>query len=126
VERVAITDNHSTFIADDYGGGISKLDTGSLTIVSSIVSGNSLNTTSADPTQSARGGGIVHGGGALTIVNTTIEGNTATGNGAAGAFGGGLYSSGGTATLRNVTFAGNSVAGPNATGATSPPSARLR
>jgi hypothetical protein len=116
VERVAVTDNHSTFVATDWGGGISKLDTGSLTIRSSIVSGNSLNTTSSDPTQSARGGGILHGGGALTIVNTTIEGNTATGNGAAGALGGGFYSSGGTATLRNVTLARNSVAGPNAHG----------
>jgi hypothetical protein len=116
VERVAITDNHSTVIADDYGGGISKLDTGSLTIRSSLVARNSVTVTSSNPTQLARGGGIAHGGGALTIVNTTIEGNTATGNGAAGAYGGGLYSGPGTATLRNVTLARNSVAGPDAHG----------
>jgi Right handed beta helix region len=116
VERVAITDNHTSFGGTDYGGGVSKLDTGSLTIRSSIVAGNTVTTISPDPTQSARGAGISHGDGALTIVNTTIEGNTATGNGMAGAFGGGLYSSGGTATLRNVTLARNSVAGPDARG----------
>jgi CSLREA domain-containing protein len=117
VERVAITDNHTSLTGGtDYGGGISKLDAGSLTIRSSVVSANSVLATSSNPTHSARGGGILHGGGALTIVNTTIEGNTATGNGLAGAFGGGLYSSGGTATLRNVTLARNSVAGPNARG----------
>jgi hypothetical protein len=116
VERVAITDNHSTFVGTDYGGGVSKLDTGSLTIRSSIVSGNTVTVTSSDPLLSARGAGIAHAGGTLTIVNTTIEGNAASGGGNAGAYGGGLYSGPGTATLRNVTLARNDVGGPNAHG----------
>jgi hypothetical protein len=57
------------------------------------VSANTVTAPSANFTHSALGGGISHGGGALTIVNTTIEGNAATGHGAAGAFGGGLYTS---------------------------------
>ncbi len=60
------------------------------------------------------GGGIFNSGGTLTITNSTISGNTASGFG--GGFGGGIYNSSGTLTLRNVTVSGNHIVGePNST-----------
>jgi hypothetical protein len=117
VERVTVAGNEVVSSGNSgSGGGISKNGTGSLTIRSSTVRGDSATTTNPGPTYFAAGGGIAHTDGTLTVVNTTIEGNTATGNIGAGAYGGGLYTSNGTATLRNVTLARNSVAGPSAHG----------
>ena len=74
------------------GGGI--LNSGSLTITNSTLSGNS-----------ALNGGGIYNGGNLTITNSTLSGNTATGSG------GGIYSntdlSGNTTTLTNSTFTEN-------------------
>jgi CSLREA domain-containing protein len=117
VERVAVTGNQvSTSGYSGEGGGVSKSGSGSLTIRSSLVSANSVSTSHPTFTYGAYGGGIAHTGGTLTVVNTTIEGNTATGDVGAGAYGGGFYTSAGTAILRNVTLARNSVGGPSAHG----------
>jgi hypothetical protein len=74
-----------------------------------------------------RGGAIIHFSGALSITNSTLSGNTVTGNpGANGAAGGGAVLSAG-ATLTNVTIAGNRATGemPSA-GNLIAPSAALR
>jgi hypothetical protein len=117
VDRVAITGNHvTTSGATGDGGGISKTGSGALTVRSSTVRANSVTTSHSSTTYGAYGGGIAHSGGTLTVVNSTIEGNTATGDIGAGAIGGGFYTSAGIATLRNVTLARNSVGGPSAHG----------
>jgi CSLREA domain-containing protein len=116
VERVAITGNHVVSNGNSgSGAGISKDGPGPLTIRSSTVHANGVTTTNPTNTYSAFGGGIAHLDGTLTVVNTTIEGNTATGITAAGSYGGGFYTQA-PATLRNVTLARNSVAGPDAHG----------
>ena len=75
-------------------------NSGTLTLTSSTVSGNSTNSS----------GGGVHNSGTLTITSSTVSGNSAAGNG----FGGGVFNSG-TLTLTNTTVSGNS-AGGNARG----------
>ncbi|MFZ1866550.1 MAG: choice-of-anchor Q domain-containing protein, partial [Polyangiales bacterium] len=73
------------------GGGIRS--SGDLTLRSSIVSGN--NNTLSNGT----GGGIAHGGGTLTIVDSTISDNLANS-------GGGIKASG-DGTITNSTISGN-------------------
>jgi hypothetical protein len=87
------------------GGGINSL--GNLTISSVTFTGNKA------VGAGAKGGAIDSEGGTLTIVNSTISGNTSDGNG------GGLYNGGtSTATLANVTITNNSAdANNDATGA---------
>src|SRR5205807_1952882 len=62
---------------------------------------------------SGQGGGIyINGGGALTLTNSTISGNSATGGVAGFNFGGGIYiNTGGTLTIANSTLNGNSATG---------------
>ncbi|MEL7466146.1 MAG: choice-of-anchor Q domain-containing protein, partial [Pseudomonadota bacterium] len=71
-------------------------------------------TTGYDPSSQDRysGGGISSNAATLTIADSTISGNSTTGNFASG---GGLYSSGGV-TLINSTVSGNSTSGDNAEG----------
>jgi len=71
-------------------------NSGTLTLTSSTVSGNSTNSS----------GGGVHNSGTLTITSSTVSGNSAAGNG----FGGGVFNSG-TLTLTSSTVSGNSAAG---------------
>jgi hypothetical protein len=90
-----------------YGGGITN--TGTLRIISSIVSNNQ-----ASPPSScilgcnAFGGGIWNTG-TLTISNSTIRGNTTSTSGfRTGVTGGGVFNSG-TLTINNSTISGNSA-----------------
>ncbi|HWE63310.1 MAG TPA: choice-of-anchor Q domain-containing protein, partial [Chloroflexota bacterium] len=50
------------------------------------------------------GGGIRNNGGTVTLINSTLSGNTANGPG-----GGGMYTSSGTVTLINSTISGNAI-----------------
>ncbi|MBI1764572.1 MAG: VCBS repeat-containing protein [Acidobacteria bacterium] len=54
-------------------------------------------------------GGSIRNNGTLTVTNTTIAGNTATGIGGIGGFGGGIFN-GGTLTVTNSTVSGNTAA----------------
>jgi hypothetical protein len=90
ITDAAVSDNICAIDCD--GGGI--FNRGTLTLVSSAVSGNA-----------ARGGGggiLAAGPGATTtIVNSTISGNTAA------AEGGAISANGGVVTLANCTISGN-------------------
>jgi hypothetical protein len=104
IVRSTIRDNRSgpTPGFSSYGGGISS--NGPLTIRNSTLSGNHNDNTGTD---NAFGGAIESGtGGALTIVNSTIANNTATGEGAYAGLGAGVYFEQ-NATIRNSTIAGN-------------------
>jgi len=59
---------------------------------------------SADYGDLARGGGVTNYQGTLTLINSTVSGNTATS-------GGGIYNYGGTLTLTNSTVSGNTATG---------------
>lgn len=86
-------------------GGAISVDGGSLTIVDTILSSNSVYTAS-----SALGGGIAATGGATrtTIVNSSLERNSAMGANGAPSRGGALYVESAT-TIRSTTFAQNTM-----------------
>jgi len=79
------------------GGGI--LNSGTLMLSNSTLSGNSTN--------GDNGGGIYNHGGTLTVTNSTISGNSANGGGS----GGGIFNYLGTLTVTSSTLSGNSVVG---------------
>ncbi len=99
------------------GGGILSNDSGTLTLNSSTISGNTaarygggiwnvgiltLNSSSVSGnTAASDGGGIYHGGGILTLNSSTVSGNSG-----AGGSGGGIYSQA-TMTITNSTISGN-------------------
>jgi len=83
------------------GGGI-FLGGGALTVLDTVVSGNSSGTD---------GGGIASNGGNLTLRNTSVFSNAAGINPASGRrVGGGVSAIGGTLLLENSTISGNSAA----------------
>ncbi|WP_455169340.1 T9SS type A sorting domain-containing protein [Aegicerativicinus sediminis] len=82
------------------GGGV-YLDAGaSLTLTNSIISSNSAN---------ANGGGLRNGSGTLTINNSDIIGNTASGK-SSNQGGGGIFNAGGNVTISNNTVIANNYA----------------
>jgi hypothetical protein len=103
--------------ATNNGGGILNINAGTLTLINSTVSIN---------TASDAGGGILNFDGTLTIIDSTLSGNSAGGGGgianegtatltnstlsgnSAGVDGGGIFN-GGTAILTNTTLSGNSA-----------------
>ncbi len=104
--------------AADQGGGI-FLDTGTLTLINTRISGNSstsskgggiygdtnstisiLNSSVTGNSSAQEGGGIYAGSGTLTLTNSTVSGNSAAQEG------GGVYTSGNT-TLSHTTVANN-------------------
>lgn len=104
-----------------HNGGAMHLNSGTVNITNSTFTGNSavniggaifaqnsstvnVNGSTFVGNSAARGAGIFNNG-ALRIVNSTFDGNTASGNG------GGLNDEGGSATIVNCTFAGNSSQG---------------
>ena len=80
------------------GGGI--LNTGTVTLTNSNVSGNTVDC--------CNGGGIynIGTGATLTLTDSTVSGNTANGS-----HGGGIANNSGTVTLNNSTLSGNAAAG---------------
>lgn len=108
LERIALYDNRaSSTIGSARGGAIVKRGTGSLTIRSTLISGNRV-TTTGPGSDYATGGAIYHQSGSLTVENTTFSHNEAHGVSGAHAQGGGVYPDSG-ATLRNVTLADSTV-----------------
>ena len=89
------------------GGGIHNARTGTLTLTSSKVSGNSA-VGGDDFDDKAYGGGIYSYDATLNINKSTISGNTASSNGEG--YGGGLNAASGTVTIRNSNVSGNSAA----------------
>ena len=85
------------------GGGIFN-NFGILTIIRSTISGNSVSSS----TGAGSGGGIFNSGGTVTIASSTISGNTAIGPGGSSDSGGGIITNVGTVTLTNSTVSGNS------------------
>lgn len=107
-----------------YGGGIFASSGGTVAITDSTVSGNTAayyvgginnlgwmsidgSTVSGNTTQRNFGGGIQNHNGTLTITDSTISGNSASGSGNT-VKGGGLYNRGST-TITNSTLYGNSA-----------------
>jgi len=80
-----------------YGGGIYNRD-GIVTVQDSVISGNAGQYGGGMETYASAGGGT-----AVTVVNSTIQNNTA-------ANGGGIYSWNGDVTLHKSTISGNSAA----------------
>ena len=82
------------------GGGLWNSPAGTLTVTRSLVADNA----------AGAGGGVYNeadqtgGGGTVSLVNTTISGNTATGNG------GGVFTAGGDVSHVSVTIAMNTAA----------------
>ena len=103
------------------GGGIRFDSNGNLTLINSILSGNSTGAgvyaANGDGRDSGDGGGIFTSSGAVTLTNSTLSGNS-TGDGGDGdgpsfggdgGDGGGIFSVSGTVTLTNSTLSGNST-----------------
>lgn len=85
---------------NDNGGGVYNV--GTLTLVHSVVSGNT--TTQSDTSLLGGFGGGVYNAGTMTLRRSTIRGNTAADTG------GGVYNAG-TMTLRYSTVSGNTAPG---------------
>lgn len=87
-----------------FGAGIDRiLEAGPLSIISSIITGNSARSCGSF------GGGIANYG-TLTITNSTIRGNSAVSRCIGGtAHGGGIYNNAGALTINRSTVTGNSV-----------------
>ena len=103
VEGVTVRNGAAANTAWDhnaYGGGILNWE-GTLTIVNSIISGNSANS-----------GGGIYNRGTLTIANSTIFRNSTSSHG------GGVFNSSGTTNVSNTIIAGNSAtaSGPDVAG----------
>ena len=96
----AVSSNSATGGNGNFGGGIWNEVGHALTLTRSTVSGNSISGGSGN-----RDGGGVYNRGTLTIVNSTISGNTA----ASGAIGGGLGTDTGSVTIVNATVANNTA-----------------
>ena len=101
--RLSNLDIRSTSIANneaDKGGGIALEGAGSYSVESCVIIGN----------EAGFGGGIWLNGGELSVLNSTVSGNTATRGGGIFAKGyGGDYSSPETLSLTNTTISGNSA-----------------
>ena len=87
-------------VNDDGGGGIYSQVKATLTLDRCVVSDNT----------DALGAGILSSDSILTLLDTSITGNTAIGNGGNGFSGGaGIYAQGGEVTLVDSTISGNSA-----------------
>jgi hypothetical protein len=90
------------------GAGINS--SGTLTLIDSVVTGNTVASTG-----NASGGGI-YAGGPLTLTRTTVSNNAVTSTGTVQALGGGIEQPGGTLTVTGSTISGNIVQVANAGG----------
>ncbi len=132
-EDLTITGGKTTGSSDS-GGGIQFLSSGQLLVENSALSGNT--------STAAKGGGIYTNVGPVTILNSTISGNsvvadhkdgggifaqngnvivtnsTLTGNTAGGAYGdgGAIYATNGNVTVTNSTITRNATLGGNSEG----------
>ncbi len=91
-----------------------QVDKGATATISSLTISDGLALTVTGEPNSGHGGGLLNLG-TVTLSNSTISGNTATGDPASATLGGGLYNSG-QATLTDCTISGNSDGGVFNTG----------
>jgi CSLREA domain-containing protein len=79
---------------------------GAVTFDSLHIANGNVTTYDCGVSVSLCGGGIIlqNGGVAVTVINSTLSGNSATGGG-----GGGIFNAGGTLTVNNSTLSGNST-----------------
>jgi CSLREA domain-containing protein len=100
-------------------GGAIHNDHGTLTLINSTVSGNSVSDSQVS-VAIAFGGGIFNDHGNLTLQNSTISGNVVSArsdNGSSAiASGGGLYNSDGIVTIKNCTISGNGASASSGSG----------
>lgn len=91
------------------GGGINN--SGTLTVSSSVLSGNMASLTSCQSYPCIAEGGAIDNTGTLTVNNSNIHGNKATEQGAAlgSAVGGGIHNFGGKVVINNTTLSGNTA-----------------
>ena len=85
------------------GGGIHN-DFGTLAIIGSTLSGNTVSSNSV----AGSGGAIFNRGGTVALTNSTVSGNSAIGPGGNSDSGGGIITNVGAVTLTNTTITGNS------------------
>jgi hypothetical protein len=113
----AVTANwvYVPFPATDTADGAGVFNTGTLLLDSSTVSGNHID---GNPNAGTGGGIESTGGSTLTVVDSTIAGNSTKGftGGNGSAKGGGVYAPNATVTLRNSTIAGNTCSAKSALG----------
>ncbi|MDP9004074.1 MAG: hypothetical protein M3N12_04710, partial [Verrucomicrobiota bacterium] len=97
LNNVAVTGNKA-----QNGGGI--FNSGTLTLNGSTLSGNSVSSNFV----AGSGGAIFNFGATLTLINTTISGNSAIGPGGNSDSGGGIFTNIGTVSLISCTITSNS------------------
>ena len=88
------------------GGGLHITGNGNVNITRGIVDGN---------TAASEGGGLWNGTGTMVVVETPIQGNTASGADADNG-GGGIFNAGGTVDLDNLVISNNSADGASGSG----------
>ncbi|WP_395694401.1 choice-of-anchor Q domain-containing protein [Nocardioides sp.] len=112
LKAVRVTKNIASAAGAAYGPVYSV--NGTLTVRDSEISGNSTTSTSS----SAWGGGLSLYGSTVTVLNTTIAGNSAVGASGQGALGGGVWAGlNSNVTITSSTVAGNTVSSTSAYGA---------
>jgi hypothetical protein len=97
-----VSGNHAFTFTYSFGGGIGN--SGTLTVIRSLISDNSVGDPDTGYGQGF-GGGVVNGAGTLTLIDSTLSGNSAVGD----SRGGGIDNSTGTVSLTNCTLTGNSA-----------------
>jgi uncharacterized repeat protein (TIGR01451 family) len=100
-----VTVNEVTITGGNGGSAGGILNSGTLTLTNSTVSGNSA-TPGTSPNFGA--GGIFNQGGSMTLTNSTVRGNSASVGSVRNGVGG-ILSMGGSLTLTNSTVSGNSA-----------------
>ncbi|MFN2476028.1 MAG: beta strand repeat-containing protein [Chthoniobacterales bacterium] len=109
ITRTSFTGNKCINIYFAVGGGIDKDGVGPLTIADSTISNNSA------PGGFGRGGGLVAGQGALSISNSTMDGNVAGDTASNASFGdgmgGAIYAGGTTTSITGSKLTNNKAAG---------------
>ena len=120
-----VRDNTATVTADGTGftdangGGAIYMDGGNLTIVGSLIAGNTTTVASTPlntDTPTDGGGGIFQFGNQFRLQDSTVAGNVAHGPGIDRGGGGGILDTGNGSQYLNSTITGNSTDEPAATG----------
>ncbi|TWU66199.1 CHRD domain-containing protein [Crateriforma conspicua] len=113
LQNVFLSDNNAGVIAADAsaaapgnGGGIHVTGAGDVLIADSFVSEN---------IAAAEGGGLWNGSGTMTVINTTIERNSASGD-AADDGGGGIFNNGGQVVIDGGVIESNMADGTSGSG----------
>jgi hypothetical protein len=97
-----------------WGGGIYNYSGATMTISNTTIARNSVSVSCTRGLGCLAAGGGIRNAGMLTLINSTVTGNTAqyTLQGlSAGAYGGGIYSISGTFQINSSTISGNTASG---------------